>query len=310
MIKYCCEQMCLGMNREPENSRDSPASTSDDEVDTKKLHIVPESRSDPRQADVYAGSKLELNFPCKLHKILSTPEFSDIICWLPHGRSWRVQQRPRFEKEVLPLFFQHGKYSSFARQINGWGFRRISTGRDFNSFYHELFLRDAPNLCLQMKRPSSAELARRKKKDPDSPPNFYLMPKVLDAAKDADSSSNGSEAKESRVSPTVEDDYLHNLRQRISRQSRKEQAATLQLELNLLERQKQEILDKLQRLNSSSRISTAAARIFLSPAIQHPLLYPTVNIAAPAAVVSRPMDILTQRAALQLYLQGKVNGSF
>lgn len=30
------------------------------------------------------------SFPTKLHKILSNPENSEYITWLPHGRSWRV----------------------------------------------------------------------------------------------------------------------------------------------------------------------------------------------------------------------------
>ena len=63
-------------------------------------------------------------FPMKLHTILSNPEFQDIIAWLPHGRAWRILQHKAFEERVIPLYFRHGRYSSFARQVNGWGFRR------------------------------------------------------------------------------------------------------------------------------------------------------------------------------------------
>lgn len=38
------------------------------------------------------------------------------------------------------------------RQVNGWGFKRIVSGNDHNSYFHELFLRDYPQLCLKMKR--------------------------------------------------------------------------------------------------------------------------------------------------------------
>jgi hypothetical protein len=38
------------------------------------------------------------------------------------------------------------------RQVNGWGFKRVVTGSDHNSYYHEFFVRDNPQLCLQMKR--------------------------------------------------------------------------------------------------------------------------------------------------------------
>jgi HSF-type DNA-binding len=48
--------------------------------------------------------------------------------------------------------FRHAKYASFMRQVNGWGFKRVVTGSDHNSYYHELFVRDNPQLLLQMKR--------------------------------------------------------------------------------------------------------------------------------------------------------------
>lgn len=30
-------------------------------------------------------------FPAKLESMLSRPEWSDIVCWMPHGRSWKVR---------------------------------------------------------------------------------------------------------------------------------------------------------------------------------------------------------------------------
>lgn len=75
-------------------------------------------------------------FPMKLHRILSNPKFNKIIAWQPHGRSWRVLEPKMFENEVLPLYFRHRNYSSFMRQVNGWGFRRVQKGVDRNTFYH------------------------------------------------------------------------------------------------------------------------------------------------------------------------------
>jgi hypothetical protein len=66
------------------------------------------------------------NFPAKMHAILSRPELADIVAWLPHGRSWRVLKPREFEVKVLPTYFEHSKFSSFIRQSNGWGFRRIT----------------------------------------------------------------------------------------------------------------------------------------------------------------------------------------
>jgi hypothetical protein len=86
----------------------------------------------------HAASTKEQTFPVKLHMILSNPDFEDIVGWLPHGRSWRILQQKAFEEKVIPLYFRHGRYSSFARQVNGWGYRRITHGSDYNSYYHEV----------------------------------------------------------------------------------------------------------------------------------------------------------------------------
>jgi len=60
----------------------------------------------------------EQPFPVKLHRILSNPEYSDIVSWLPHGRSWRVLRSKDFEEKVIPLYFRHSKYASFMRQVS------------------------------------------------------------------------------------------------------------------------------------------------------------------------------------------------
>jgi HSF-type DNA-binding len=57
-------------------------------------------------------------FPYKLHKMLSDPEFSECISWLPHGRAWKIIRRTQFENDVLPHHFRHGRYSSFMRQVS------------------------------------------------------------------------------------------------------------------------------------------------------------------------------------------------
>ncbi|GAX19845.1 hypothetical protein FisN_11Lh281 [Fistulifera solaris] len=114
-------------------------------------------------------------FPMKLHAILSNPEFSNIVSWLPHGRAFRILQHKAFEEKVIPLYFRHGRYSSFARQVNGWGFKRIAHGPDYNSYYHELFLRGLPRLCEKMKRLSGKD-EKKNAENSDAPaPDFYAL---------------------------------------------------------------------------------------------------------------------------------------
>jgi HSF-type DNA-binding len=112
------------------------------------------------------------SFPAKLHAILSRSDFTEIVCWLPHGRAWKVLKPREFEVRVIPTYFEHAKFSSFIRQANGWGFRRITHGKDRNSYYHPLFLRALPHLCKEMKRPG---VAKKLAADPEHEPDLYAI---------------------------------------------------------------------------------------------------------------------------------------
>lgn len=115
-------------------------------------------------------------FPVKLYAILARKEFSDIITWMPHGRSWKVLQPDLFESVVMPQFFEYSNYHSFNRLINAWSFRRISKGVDRGSYYHELFLRGLPHLQKHMRRlPKTHRKLPMKKQDE---PDFYTMAKT------------------------------------------------------------------------------------------------------------------------------------
>ena len=110
--------------------------------------VLPEKHNQASSLIAQSTTAKEPTFPVKLHMILSNPEYQDIISWLPHGRSWRILQQKAFEERVIPLYFRHGRYSSFARQVNGWGFRRITHGSDYNSYYHEVSRAEAlKSLC-------------------------------------------------------------------------------------------------------------------------------------------------------------------
>jgi len=118
-------------------------------------------------------------FPAKLFAILSRPDLADIISWMPHGRSWKVHKPREFEIKVIPSYFDHAKFSSFIRQANGWGFKRVTTkGTDRNSHYHELFLRGMPHLIKFMKRPvsgSKALMQPQHSKGKNCDPDFYKI---------------------------------------------------------------------------------------------------------------------------------------
>lgn len=135
-----------------------------------ELEDVPASTPPPSRAGVETSIRVQ-KFPVKLYAILAQKEFNEIITWQPHGRAWKVLKPQAFESLVMPLFFEYSNYHSFNRLVNAWSFRRISSGPDRGSYYHELFLRGKPHLQKFMRRlPKTHKKLPMKKEDE---PDFY-----------------------------------------------------------------------------------------------------------------------------------------
>lgn len=75
----------------------------------------------------------DMSFSQKVHAILSNPSFETYISWMPHGRGFKVHCPAEFERDVCPVYFSHGRYSSFLRSLDNYGFKHISKGTDRNS---------------------------------------------------------------------------------------------------------------------------------------------------------------------------------
>jgi SHAQKYF class myb-like DNA-binding protein len=145
---------------------------------------------------------VKMSFPKKLHEILSNPEFEHIISWMPHGRAWKLHSRDLFQTEVAPKYFHQEKFASFSRQLTGWGFKRLTKqGPDFNSYYHQCFLRDRPDLVVLLKRvPNNLG---RSTPDANNEPNFYALHPAWFKKREDDSMRSDLSKKESSVSVSV-----------------------------------------------------------------------------------------------------------
>jgi len=83
-------------------------------------------------------------------KVLSQKEYSDIITWLPDGKSFTIVRPKAFVAEILPSHFKQAKYSSFTRKLHRWGFQRHLRGEEAGAFFHKLFQRGRLDLVEKM----------------------------------------------------------------------------------------------------------------------------------------------------------------
>jgi len=120
-------------------------------------------------------------FPIKLQEMLDRVEadgFSDIISWQPHGRCFIIHQPKEFtSSDLLPRynFGKITKLASFQRQLNLYGFQRITQGLDKGAYYHELFLRNRSFLAHQIQRIKVKGTGVRAKSNPEEEPDLWAM---------------------------------------------------------------------------------------------------------------------------------------
>jgi hypothetical protein len=94
-------------------------------------------------------------FPWRLHDMLEDAEtkgFSNIVAWQEDGSGFKVFESKAFVEDIMPAYFNQTQYKSFQRQLNIYGFQRVTRGKEKGSYTHDLFTRGKPALCRFMTR--------------------------------------------------------------------------------------------------------------------------------------------------------------
>ncbi|XP_055807881.1 heat stress transcription factor B-3-like [Solanum dulcamara] len=92
-------------------------------------------------------------FLLKTYMLVEDPATDDVISWNSDGSAFIVRQPAEFARDLLPTLFKHSNFSSFVRQLNTYGFRKITTSQW--EFSNDLFRKGDMDLLCDIRRKKS-----------------------------------------------------------------------------------------------------------------------------------------------------------
>ncbi|CAB5330864.1 unnamed protein product [Rhizophagus irregularis] len=114
-------------------------------------------------------------FVAKLYQLLDCDDYKEYLTWNETGDVFVICNMDEFAQNVLPKYFKHCKFTSFVRQLNIYGFYRVSDARKSKHvrskhacvFSHSQFRRGRQDLLPNIRRKVS-KTVRRKPRNTDS----------------------------------------------------------------------------------------------------------------------------------------------
>ncbi|KAF8403665.1 hypothetical protein HHK36_011769 [Tetracentron sinense] len=107
-------------------------------------------------------------FLTKTYQLVDDPCTDHIVSWGEDETTFVVWRPPEFARDLLPNYFKHNNFSSFVRQLNTYGFKKIVADRW--EFANEFFRKGEKQLLCEIHRRKTSQ--QHHQHCQDLPPQF------------------------------------------------------------------------------------------------------------------------------------------